>query len=97
MDSWNNHSLSSEQNQTPNQLFVRGALQENHRISLPFNGIVVPHPNDIVTVLLMSDLYHVRCWITLVPSITAGRNVFALVIEIVGQHLSENCPNCILP
>ena len=29
VESWNNHSLSSENNLTPNQLFIKGAIQQN--------------------------------------------------------------------
>ena len=29
IESWNNHALSTENNLTPNQLFIRGAIQQN--------------------------------------------------------------------
>ena len=29
VESWNNHSLSSEHNLTPNQLFIREAIEQN--------------------------------------------------------------------
>ena len=39
IESWNNHSLSSENNLTPNQLFIRGAIEQNSSPVLPsING-----------------------------------------------------------
>ena len=34
-ESWNNHSISSERNLSPNQLLVRGALEQNTISQLP--------------------------------------------------------------
>ena len=35
VESWNNHPISTEHNQTPNQLFIQGALQQNQQPPLP--------------------------------------------------------------
>lgn len=35
IESWNNHSLSSENSLTPNQLFIRGAIQQNMTPVIP--------------------------------------------------------------
>ena len=49
VQSWNNHSLSTENNMTPNQLFIRGAIQQN---MTPFS----PHSSSNTTGRGMSGL-----------------------------------------
>jgi hypothetical protein len=91
MNSWNNHSLSSERNQTPNQLFVQGALQQNQMIPFPPTGISLPHANAVVDVPNVKftpcpALEHQLSLVdNLLPSVTSGRNIYTLIIEIVGQ------------
>ena len=42
VESWNNHSLPSEHNLTPNQLFIRGAIEQN---MIPQQPQIAPSPH----------------------------------------------------
>lgn len=102
VNSWNNHSLSSEHNFTPNQFFVQGALQQNHRIVLPSESdVILPHPGEHVTVPTVTfvpcQMLQQKLSLTdlPIPSIDCGRNVYMLVIGIVGQHLMNDCIHCL--
>ena len=55
VESWNNHALSTENNLTPNQLFIRGAIQHNVMPVIPHSpeqnaGILHNSPSERVTV-----------------------------------------------
>ena len=51
-ESWNNHPLSTEQNRTPNQLFIEGALQQQalHPTTRNPSRCILPAPRDHVLV-----------------------------------------------
>ena len=52
VESWNNHSISIEQNMSSNQLFIHGALQQDEFIDSPYNPndtINIPDHNEEVT------------------------------------------------
>jgi hypothetical protein len=55
VESWNNHPLSSDRNMTPNQLFVRGAIEQNVSIIEPANirssqSVSTPDASDAVSI-----------------------------------------------
>ncbi len=105
VESWNNHPISTERNLTPNQLFIRGALQQNNSISIQnphsANSMIVPDPGDVVNVpnVVFHPCYHLRQELQLIdllsPSNNFGCDIYSLVVGIVGRHLSNGCHNCI--
>ena len=44
IESWNNHSISTEKNLTPNQLFIRGTIQYNITPQLPTASSLTTSP-----------------------------------------------------
>ena len=107
-ESWNNHSISTVGvgNLTPNQLFIRGALQGNTVVpvmpiptSLNSPGSIQPTHNSIVEVprstfkpctLLKNQLDS----ITLAGSNYFDCTTYEQVTRTVGLHLSNGCMNC---
>ena len=94
VESWN-HPISGERNFSPNQLFIHGALQQNITIDSPYD------PSDTTTIPdSTSDIQTLSSAGTATkagqPTCTnnCGRDVYYLVINIVGHHLSNECNNC---
>lgn len=101
-ESWNNHPISGERNFPPNLLFIHGALQQNNFIDYPHgpaDTMNIPNPNEAVSVSSMTfkPCNQLEQQIRLVdpPSIDYGCDIYYLVINIVGHHLSNGCINCI--
>lgn len=103
VESWNNHPISGERNFSPNQLFVHGALQQNSAIDCPYNSantVSVPDSNDGVSVpsVTFKPCPHLEQQLRLVdplaPSNNGGCDIYCLMINIVGHHLSNECTNC---
>ena len=104
MESWNNHPISGERNLSPNQLFIRGALQQqDHLINFPYgptdtstipaNDEGVPVPN--VTFRPCHQLeQQLRLINSLSPSSNCGCDIYCLVVDTVGHHISNDCINC---
>ena len=105
IESWNNHSLSSENSLTPNQLFIRGAIQQNMTPVIPSfttGGIStrLPSVSNHVTVpqSLFSpcpSLYHEMTRVDpLELSHEFGCDLYKNLLSIVGQHLLNGCNVC---
>jgi hypothetical protein len=106
-ESWNNHSLSSENNFTPNQLFIQGAIQQNMTPYYPPNISIrvagdgqLPSPSDHVTVpqngfvpcpSLYRDISRID---PLDSSDDFGRHLYLRVQNVVGLHLVIGCNEC---
>ena len=98
--SWNNHPLSTENNSTPNQLFVAGAIQQ--MVTLPHNTlsrtvpvsrdhVLVPRSSFIPCSLLernINQVDHLR------HSDNFGKDIYLEIVRIVGQHLTHGCTHC---
>ncbi len=107
VESWNNHPVSTARNQTPNQLFIQGALEQNMVPVGPSSSLLpgstcTPHraPRDHVTVprsafspcrLLYRQLERRN---PLQLSSDFGCSVYRSVVRIVGCHLSDGCEDC---
>ena len=107
IDSWNNHSLSSARNLTPNQLFVQGALEFNiipemvdHSAirsqvqvlqHIASSRVEVPRVNFSPCMQLQHLMMQTN---PLSPSVNLGVDLFMQLVNIVGQHLSNGCPDC---
>ena len=108
VESWNNHSLSSEHNQTPNQLFVQGILmQENSSptVNTP-SGSTVSIQLVIEWQLQRENLEHAihytggsACSLQSIqlytPTEDNGIFLYRQVVTVVGSHLQAGCGNCI--
>ena len=103
VESWNNHPISGERNFSPNQLFIHGALQQNITIDSPYDPsdtTTIPDSNEAVSVprVTFKPCHQLEQQLRLVnplaPSNNCGRDVYYLVINIVGHHLSNECNNC---
>lgn len=112
INSWNNHPISTERNMTPNQLFVRGALEQNTTIQQPRNiqpntaptgNAPLPHASNAVAV---PRSYFTPC-AALTMQVTQNVSPLALsddfgyalyceAVDIVGRHLQIGCNNCTL-
>ena len=104
---WNNHSLSSEHNQTPNQLYVQGIVHQQNQPNFTqivgqSRNLTLPAVRDTVTVpggtfqpcrALMTSLNAV------INTTTSGvedncKSTYIQVVNIVGSHLQFGCNNC---
>ena len=107
VESWNNHSLSSEHSYTPNQLFVRGAIRQNllpHQPTPPQGGHQTVNPLfPSVERVKVPRLKFIPC-----PHLKAtlearvdphedstdfGSSLYLQCIRIVGRHL-QTCDSC---
>ena len=103
-ESWNNHPMSTENNQTPNQLFVHGMLTQpqlpndmtlHQRSSQP----AIPLADDAVQV---PDTNFKPCnALTTLHAIDVQRHsdsdgtvAYRNIINIVGVHLTTGCNEC---
>ena len=104
VECWNNHPVSTEENLTPNQLFIQGALAQNmtpmlhnpspHATVTPtptIGGIVnVPESNFLPCPNLQRDLEQLN-----LPTVTSdfSFSVYQTVCRFVGMHL-HHCNDC---
>ena len=104
VESWNNHPISSEQNFSPNQLFIQGAMQQNYVINTPYHStdtMILPHGNEEVNVPRSTFQpcrqleLNLRMIDPLTPSASNGQDIYCLIVDVVGHHLSSECSNCI--
>ncbi len=105
MESWNNHSLSSESSSTPNQLFIQGALQQDNfpvypTLSYLPRGLAqpssrghvdVPNCNFTICGTLEDMLEDVD---VLQHCDNLGYDIYKQVLQLVGGHLLHGCSNC---
>lgn len=109
MESWNNHSLSSEHSFTPNQLFIRGALQQAYVPTYPPAPTLprvsyLPHPTAQAHVQV--PLCHFHPCGTLVTELSnidvmqqcgdLGYHIYKEVVQLLGRHLLSGCTDCTL-
>ena len=108
---WNNHKLSSEHNLTPNQLFIRGAIQQNMTPSAP-QMLVHPSESSQYEVDAGEEVevprIHFKPCIDLLTllnrqidpqqpaDVFTYSSLYNQTIQIVGNHLTLNCNNCII-
>ena len=104
MESWNNHPLSTSQNQTPNQLFIQGALRRNmaprlHNPRQDLSNIHSPSAHDAVSVprSTFAPCDHLQQQVSQVNMLRVtddfGDSVYRRVCDIVGHHV-RHCNNC---
>ena len=110
VESWNNHPISTERNMTPNQLFVRGALEHNVTPQQPQNvqpgtattsNIPLPQVSSAVTVprshftpCAALTAQVAQNIVPLAPSDDFGYALYCETVDIVGRHLQIGCNNC---
>jgi len=107
VDTWNNHPISTEHNLTPNQLFIRGALEQNLIPEMPqlqsqqqlnqqlpavSSHIEVPRNVFAPCISLRHEL--VSNVNPLQSSHNFGRDIYHHAINIVGLHLHQGCSDC---
>ena len=100
-ESWNNHSLSTENNLTPNQLFVNGIIhQSQENITLMTPLVPLPTQTNVVPVPRSSFIPCTPLQISLNAAINPlqldednGITLYQRIINIVGNHLN-GCDNC---
>lgn len=107
-ESWNNHALSTAQNLTPNQLFLRGAIARNMTPQLPRQTVA----SQLDQTVSATDLEHVavpRVRFRPCPTLQTrlrtvdplrlsdnfGADIYHEVVDIVGSHLTSGCSHCI--
>ena len=104
-ESWNHHSLSTENNRSPYQLFFLGSYNCTSHATLPIiptaplpsslrvtQHVTVPRSKfEPCTALLNTLAQHID------PSQDRddfGRGLYLTAVQIVGQHLLQNCSLC---
>ena len=93
VESWNNHALSTENNLTPNQLFIRGAIQHNVMPVIPHSpgqnaGILHNSPSETERVTLPH--IHFTPSLRLKTRLKSQLNSFeliALIFALLKAHL----------
>ena len=105
MESWNNHSVSTEGNRTPNQIFIQGALERNRFPHFPVtqqqSGTVSLLPRSSNPVEVPRSRFHACDHLEYTLSDVDplqqcsefGRSVYCHVSNLVGRHLL-NCDFC---
>lgn len=104
VESWNNHPLSTSHNQTPNQLFIQGALRRNmaptmHAPANAPSGIQVPSPHEAVAVprSTFAPCYHLQQELRQLDVLRVtddfGYSVYRKLCRVVGRHLQQ-CHDC---
>ena len=110
VESWNNHALSTENNLTPNQLFIRGAIEQRMRPVFPNNegaptngseANSLPSTSNHVAVPRVSfvpcPLLHYEITSRVDPldsSNDFGCDLYKRSVSIVGNHLLSGCTSC---
>ena len=101
---WNNHSVSSEHNFTPNQMFIQGAIQQNMTPSNPqrlhsSSSSHEIHATEEVEVpnMLFQPCDQLLALLSsqinpLQPTDGITYNLYDLTVQVVGNHLNLNCP-----
>ena len=110
IECWNNHNLSSEHNLTPNQLFIRGAIQQNMLPSTPqmlhsSGNSSDQQQLDVEEEVAVPRMHFKPCddLLSLLstqidplqPTDGFAYNLYDLAVQVVGTHLALNCTNCI--
>ena len=103
VESWNNHPISTEQNMTPNQLFIEGALRQNitptlhtptcsTAVSIPssHSAVAVPRSEFVPCDHLQHELDRYNM---LSINEDFGYSLYQQVCSLVGRHL-QYCNNC---
>lgn len=102
-ESWNNHPLSSEHNQTPNQLFCQGLLTERQLLGHQSSTINVQLPVSTNSVTVPSNCFVPCSALQTTLNTLLNHNNFTIrnaptkydeVASIVGQHVVQNCNVC---
>ena len=105
--SWNNHPLSSERNQTPNQLFIHGILtqqQQHPSAQLTSTGplpVLTPSQDSVVVPCShfhACDALKQALQLTMspVPDVDGdGKAHYLQVVDTVGAHLHSGCSVCV--
>ena len=107
VEGWNNHAVSTESNQTPNQLLIASVLEQDELSSssdsdtdedastLPFNSetVAVPRCSFQPCRQLYSDLQ--RSSNSPIPTNDHGKSVYLTVMNVVGTHLLTDCLDCV--
>ena len=104
--SWNNHKISTENNLTPNQLFIQGYMQRNDPPTITPHASITgnsqtPEAHKAVTVprivfepctALLEELMANSS--SFVLSVSQSHDFYSSVTDIVGRHLSQGCTEC---
>lgn len=105
VESWNNHCISTENNFTPNQLFIRGALQYNMTPQYPASRLQTTsafmHPSTDRVVLPRIKFTACSQLNVLLDSQVNpldsdpdfGTGLYQHTVHVVGRHLIT-CSNC---
>lgn len=104
VESWNNHPISTENNNTPNQLFIQGALMQNsipnyptqrssHQTNLPpvNDHVSVPETSFTPCQSLHRQVLQIN---PLAASEEFGSDLYKRVITIIGTHMLRGCTMC---
>ena len=105
MESWNNHAISTAGNLTPNQLFIRGYIEQGMMPRPPaqlnpVGGNPTNQPSNHVQVpqLCFSPCSHLLRSLSMINSLRESHNcgvdIYSDVINILGQHLVTGCNQC---
>ena len=104
VESWNNHSMSSEGNLTPTQLYIQGFIETNQSPVQPNAGNLNSQQMSARDHVQVPRICFRPCALLLLllsvidplqPSSQFGRDIYLRTIEVVGGHLYSECSACI--
>lgn len=104
-ESWNNHSISSVNSMTPNQLFIQGALEQNMVPAVPNAPSSVTagtqpthHEHVTVPLLRFTPCSSLRRRLDSINPLQGGNyfdcDAYLQTTTVVGQHLRRGCSHC---
>ena len=107
VESWNHHPVSTEQNLSPSQLFIRGAIDQTVSITEPHNvhqsrADLLPGPNDTVSIprIQFQPCQNLEQQLMLIDPLAStdfvSSDAYYLAINTVGTHLMHGCTTCIV-
>ncbi len=102
VESWNNHPVSTARNLTPNQMFVRGAIDQDLELNLPDSSNprhqLVPRSHVTLPRSTLTPCIRLRRLLNqinpLCRYLDGGKSVYQETVDIVGHHIGNGCSNC---
>lgn len=104
VESWNNHSISTERSQSPNQLYILGMVNRGTVPTRPnlttatsqstpghLDPVEVPRVGYLPCASLNMQLALID---PLGPTSDFGADVYFRVVTVVGSHLEQGCEDC---
>lgn len=98
VESWNSHPVTTANNLTPNQLFIRGAMEQTQELSLPDGSVqqqFIPQNQVTVPRSTLIPCNHLRLALDRINPLhrclDGGVRIYQEAIDTVGHHMATGC------